>query len=88
MPEREIQIDPPCAECPVQHKCCHMDYMHENVIALFSFSEDGYCSNLTPDGECSIYNDRPEVCRTFNCLKASPIAFADVQAWVRGEDIP
>lgn len=29
-------------------------------------SPDGTCSHLTPEG-CSIYSDRPNVCRRFDC---------------------
>ena len=32
---------------------------------IIAVDKDGYCRYLTEDLECSVYEDRPEVCRTF-----------------------
>lgn len=31
-----------------------------------SINEDGWCTKLTEDNQCSIYEERPDVCRVSN----------------------
>lgn len=35
----------------------------ERIKNDLSINEDGWCTKLTEDNQCSIYKDRPEVCR-------------------------
>jgi len=55
-------IDRSCGEC---HACCV-------VLRIEDLNKEMYvpCSNIVTDGcgSCSIYNTRPEVCRSFRCM--------------------
>lgn len=49
-----------CEGCPAP--CCrHIDL----VVGMEEFNRgDGVCKNLTVDNNCSIYNERPDICRS------------------------
>jgi len=40
--------------------------------------EDGHCVYLQSDYQCSIYDNRPEICRQFNCIvvTTAPVGFS------------
>lgn len=44
--------------------CCCKRIKNAPMFDPLMIKEDGSCKKLLPNGECSIYEDRPEVCRT------------------------
>jgi len=51
-----------CEQCGA---CCKLAWVHKGTKHELPLKEDGSCLNLIEkDGkyECSVYNDRPEIC--------------------------
>ena len=69
---------PPCADC--QAACCTQQgsiaislqpeelnsYEHDNDQQITMVN--GRCYYLNEDNRCSIYDKRPQICRSFNCV--------------------
>lgn len=62
-------------------RCCSMDvamskedldegrlgWNYEEPYLLRKNPATGYCEKLSPEGGCCVYDDRPAVCRTYDC---------------------
>jgi len=67
----EFQILPNGRECGTCSMCCKLLDIPE-----WNKPRNVWCEHCTPGKGCNIYNDRPELCRTFRCI------------WLRTPEMP
>ena len=48
------------------HEKCSVVYRH----GIYFLKLDLKCSNLSDDGKCNIYDNRPNICREYDCRTA------------------
>jgi uncharacterized protein len=61
----------------LQHKLVTAPVRLEEVLGcVVPITEDLKCCFLTPDRRCSVYADRPDICRKFGTIVGLPCSYA------------
>lgn len=61
-------------------------FMFDNRGRVWSFTFDGMCIYLDSDNRCTIYDERPDVCRRFGCDDDLPCPYVDPSGNVRSPE--